>query len=67
MKKIVMYTTGCPQCEALAMRLKKAGVDYDICSDAELMTAMGMTHVPMLQVEEELMDYKQALKWIEEN
>lgn len=56
---------GCPMCEMLAGKLTSAGLSYDKIIDRDTMKDMGITHVPMLQVDEnEPMGLADAMKYI---
>ncbi len=46
--------------------LDKAGIDYIVESDIDRMLSMGLTHLPMLNVEGQMLDYKAAFKWLNE-
>lgn len=64
MKKIIVYTTGCPLCIALENILKQKNVEYEKVTDTEVMIAKGFQHVPMVEVEgEEIMNFKAAVKY----
>ena len=69
-EEIVLYTIGCPQCNALERKLKEKNISFvckNISEDEEALTklyALGFEHVPVLQVGNEFMKYKQALMWI---
>lgn len=64
--KVMLYTTGCPQCKVLSGQLEKRGVSYEKCTDVEAMLKMGITSVPMLCVDGELMNFQKALQWVKE-
>lgn len=66
MSKIILYSTGCPQCKVLKQLLEKSDVHYDICSDVDKMMGMGISSVPMLDVDGELMNFPAAMKWAKE-
>ena len=62
---IVVYSTGCPQCKALEMKLSKKNIDFIICEDKEKMVALGMKSAPALQVEDSpLMSFSEAINWV---
>lgn len=65
MNKLVLYTMPrCPKCTVLKKLLDKAKIDYELFDDAEAMAAMGMTSAPMLRVNETLIGYFDAIKWV---
>ena len=62
---VVVYSTGCPQCKALEMKLKKKNIEFTICEDKEKMVALGMKAAPALQIEDgPLMSFPEAIKWV---
>ena len=65
-EKIMLYSTGCPQCKVLEKMLNDNSIDYSTCSEVSLMMSMGISSVPMLQVGEELMNFPAAMKWVKE-
>lgn len=65
-KEIVLYTTGCPQCKVLKQMLDKAGVTYGNCSDIDVMMELGISSVPMLKVDGEMMNFQKAMQWTKE-
>lgn len=62
--RIIMYSTGCPKCKVLASKLDNAGVKYEIETDMQTMCDLGFISMPMLSVDGEIMDFKQAVDWI---
>lgn len=62
--RIIMYSTGCPKCKVLASKLDNAGVEYEIETDMQTMCDLGFISMPMLSVDGEIMDFKQAVDWI---
>ena len=64
--KVIFYTNHCPCCEVLRAKLVDAGVSFEIVSDVDQMLAMGITHLPMLSVDNEMMNYPAALMWVKE-
>lgn len=61
---IKLYSTHCPQCNALETKLQRAGIEYEICDDRELMLARGFKAAPILETEEGVMNFSQAIKWV---
>lgn len=64
MEEVIVYSTGCPQCEALEQMLDSHQIKYTVCSDREKMLSMGLTHVPVLEANGSLMNFKEAITWI---
>lgn len=61
---IKLYSTHCPQCNALETKLQRAGIEYEICDDREVMLARGFKAAPILETEEGVMNFSQAIKWV---
>lgn len=61
---IKLYTTHCPQCEALTIKMNKANIPYSICDDMDEITQRGFTSMPMLEVNGEYMTFIEAIRWV---
>ena len=61
---IIFYTTGCPRCHVLESKLNSKNISYEMCSDKNVMINMGLTAVPVLEVDGNRMEFKQAVDWI---
>lgn len=64
-ENIVLYSTGCPNCKALKLLLKKAGVTYTENNSMDDMLALGFKQIPVLCVNGEYLKFNDAKKWIE--
>lgn len=65
--KVILYTIHCPGCEILKKMLIKKNIECMEVTDIDVMTEKGLMSVPMLEVDGEIMDYKQASDWIGNN
>jgi glutaredoxin len=63
---LILYTTDCPKCKILKHKLDDKGIKYETCSDVNIMQEKGFRSVPMLQIDENIMTYLDAIKWIKE-
>ena len=61
---IILYSTHCPQCRALEMRLNKANIEYEVCNDVELIKKMGFQAAPVLETPEGIFNFSEAVKWV---
>lgn len=66
-----LYTTGCPKCKVLKKKLEDAKIEYiieeSIESIMEVCNTLGVTTVPILEVEEnKYLDFTEAIKWVGE-
>lgn len=63
MQQIVLYSTGCPMCHGLEDILNNKGISYTLCTDENKMRELGITQVPVLSIDENLLKTPQAMKW----
>ena len=65
---ITVYTTeGCPRCYVLKTKLQQKGIPFEEFTDVDKMIEMGITACPMMSVDGgELMDFSQAVKYVNE-
>ena len=61
---VKLYSTHCPQCNALETKLNRAGIEYEMCDDAKLMKARGFKAAPMLETDDGIFNFAQAIKWV---
>ena len=64
--KAILYSTHCLCCEALEERLRQAEIEYTVVSDTERMLALGIAHVPVLEIDGRQMKYPAAIRWLNE-
>ena len=61
---VKVYSTHCPQCKVLEMKLTKAGIEYEICDDMGVMNELGFKAAPMLETEDGIFGFEDAIKWV---
>lgn len=61
---VTLYTTHCPKCKVLAMKLDEKGIKYEEVDDVHTMLAKHIMSAPYLDVDNELMDFTQAVSWV---
>lgn len=66
-KSIVLYSTGCNACNTLKLMLKNADIEYTENNNIDEMLALGISQVPVLSVDGELMSYNDAKTWVQSN
>lgn len=64
--KAILYSTHCPCCETLEERLRQAKIEYIVISDTEHILALGITRVPILEIDGRQMNYPAAIRWLNE-
>lgn len=61
---VTLYSNGCPRCDILEKKLKDKGVEYTHITDVEEMLNLGFKDVPKLEVDGEIYDFGDAIKWV---
>ena len=60
----ILYSTGCPKCNVLKKKLTQKGVDFKLIEDADAMISKGFMSAPMLEVDGNVMNFMDAVKWV---
>lgn len=66
MERIVLFTTNCAKCIVLKRKLDMKGIEYDTIEDIEKMKELGIQSVPVLKINDELLFFEKAIKWVNE-
>lgn len=61
---VKMYTTHCPKCKVLEMKLKQKNIVYEECDNVDQMLAEGLHQAPALVVDGQVFDFHQSIDWI---
>lgn len=61
---IILYTIDCPKCLILEQKLKDKNIEYKTFKDKHKMIEMGFVQMPILEVDEELMTFREAVEWL---
>lgn len=64
--QVTLYSTGCPKCKVLKTKLDSKNINYNIISDVDIIMSKGINTVPILEVDENMMDFKTAVNWVNE-
>lgn len=64
---VVLYSTGCPRCKVLKQKLDSNGISYMVNDSMDEMLALGITQVPILSVDGELLSFTKAIEWVNRN
>lgn len=64
---VKLYSTHCPKCIVLEKKLNQKNISFEEINDIDVMTAKGFMQAPMLEVDGEVMDFKQANDWVNNN
>ena len=64
MTQVIMYTTNCPKCRVLESKLKDRNIVFSKVTDVEEMRKLGYLSVPKLSVDGKVMDFTEAIDWV---
>lgn len=64
MKSITLYTTHCPKCTILQKKLEAKNIQFDVVQDVQIMKEKKIMSVPVLQVDGQVFDYYNAVKFV---
>ena len=62
--KIILYSTkSCPRCSGLKRTLNDKGIDYEVCEDVDKMASLGISSIPVLEINGELLSSAESIRW----
>ncbi len=61
---VTLYSTHCPKCKVLELKLKQKNISYTEVTDIKTMEEKGFKSVPKLEVDGTVYDFKEATQWI---
>ena len=61
---VVLYSIGCPKCSVLKKKLEANEIEYQESNDVDEMLGLGISQVPVLSVDGELLSFVEANEWI---
>lgn len=62
--KIILHTTNCPKCNILKSKLNSKNISFEENFDVKFLISKGFVSAPVLQVDDEYMDFSKANEWI---
>lgn len=63
-EKIIFHSSHCPRCKVLEAKLKQKGIKYEENNDIQVMLDKGLEMAPALEVDGKMMDFTEAVNWI---
>lgn len=63
---VILYSTGCPQCNVLTKKLEAKGIQYVKNDSVDDMLKLGINTVPVLAVDNKLLEFAEAVQWVNE-
>ena len=64
MGNIILYTIGCTKCDILKEKLENKNIIFNIIDDENILRELGFDKFPKLSVNGNIMDYPDAVKWV---
>ena len=61
---IVLYSTNCPKSRILKQKMDEKSIVYTEEHSVDKMIGMGITQVPVLSVDGELLAFGRAVEWV---
>lgn len=65
LKKIILYSNGCPRCNVLKNKLNDKGIEYTISDNFDVLIEKGLQTAPILSIDNELYQFGDAVKVID--
>ena len=65
-ERIILWSTKCPRCKVLELKLQQKGIQYEEINDVEIMKEKGFQEAPKLEIDGVIMNFKEAVNWIKE-
>ena len=63
---VTIYTLPtCGKCNVLKAKMNAKGIEFNEVQDTEQMSNMGISEVPVLDVDGKMMDFSEARKWVD--
>ena len=63
--EVVLYSTGCPKCTVLKKKLQAKNIEFTEINDVDTMLKMGLDEVPVLKVDNKIMQANEAMAWVD--
>lgn len=64
MDKVILYSNNCPRCKILKRKLDDNKINYEIIDDVDTMIDKGLNTVPVLEINGKMLDFKEAVEWV---
>ena len=61
---VKLYTIDCPKCKVLEMKLDQKNIEYEKIKDIDIMKSLGIMTAPVLGVDDKLLMFADAVKYI---
>ena len=62
--EVILYSTGCPQCNILKEMLQKKNIIFQIEDNVEKMKELGFSSLPMLSIDNKILNFKESFNFL---
>lgn len=61
---VTLYSTHCPRCRVLETKLTQKNIEFNVVTDIDKMESLGIQSVPILDVDDKLLSFTDAIAWV---
>ena len=61
---VTLYSTHCPRCRVLESKLTQKNIEFNVITDIDKMESLGIQSVPILEVNDKLLSFTDAIAWV---
>lgn len=61
---IILYSNNCPRCKILEQKMQEKHIEYNKIEDEEIFHQKQFSFMPMLEIENKLLSFKEAFNYI---
>ena len=61
---IILYSNNCPRCKILEQKMQEKHIKYNKIEDEEIFRQKQFSFMPMLEIENKLLSFKEAFNYI---
>ena len=62
--EVILYSTNCPKCKVLVSKLDSKNIKYVTISNVDTILAKNIQTVPVLEIDGQLLEFKEAVDWV---
>lgn len=62
--RFILYTTHCPMCSVLKSKLQSKNISFQEIDDVDEMMKLGIESVPVLKIGEKLLNFSEAVSYV---
>jgi len=62
--ELTLFTTNCPKCKILEKKMNDKKINFKLETDVTELIDMGFTTAPVLKIDNDYLDFGEAIKWV---